>query len=450
MPPLNPGSARPAPFSAEDKVISTMPVFLSPELAAKMTVMSFPLQTANSESPLQLESVRLKKNNAIVEMDMAFPASDDHLDGEKVARWGDLEALTFKSTNVKSVCHYAVGKVVSTTNSKRELHLVPLDSNYQMRPTFPHIEREDVMNDETGEGAAKSQQQQMALNSANGVDNNEDNEEGGDGLRAIQYKKKESERTTTAKKSSYAFKRSEEAKEPWMDLEVQSNLTPHAIRYKAALQCKNKANKLEFKTTDYVAELNYLEELQEKKRMENDEQFDGAQEVISNPEQAVNKIIRSFYTRNAPINTAVMFSAVKSTSKQLLLDAMLTCAWSVRGNWVLKSKHCPFPRSLITARDVTLVLLIDKASFDKGLLKHVIADLKIADDALNHMLKEFAVMKGRHWKMRLNDDLEFGAEYPQVTAASDTGFEEVRARVADYVRNYDALLSEQGVVMVDM
>ena len=84
----------------------------------------------------------------------------------------------------------------------------------------------------------------------------------GDGIRAIQYKKKESERTTSAKKNSYAFKRSEESKEAWMDLNVQSMGTSHALRYATLLPCKDKDNVLKFKDEEYVGSLNYLNEVQ--------------------------------------------------------------------------------------------------------------------------------------------------------------------------------------------
>jgi len=136
--------------------VETIPVFFSPELASKMSLVAYPLQSAASQSPLELESVRLKKDNALLEMDMAFPSDEQHLDAPKIERWKDLDALTFKSTTVIPVCHYAVAKMqVDKTSKARELHFVPLAATYQMRPTFPFIEKEDQVRRSKSEARAK-------------------------------------------------------------------------------------------------------------------------------------------------------------------------------------------------------------------------------------------------------------------------------------------------------
>ena len=176
--------------------------------------------------------------------------------------------------------------------------------------------------------------------------------------------------------------------------------------------------------------------------LENEEQFDGPQETIATSEQAVNKVVRSFYERNTPINTAVLLSSVKTTSPDILLSAMLKCAWVVRGNWVLKSQYSPFPKATKTARDVCLILLIDMVTLDKNLLKEVLSGLGIRNDLLNHMLKEFACVEGRQWKMKLDDDEVFGTEYPEVCVASDAGLEEIRNEVAPYVDAYKEMKQE--------
>ena len=92
---------------------------------------------------------------------------------------------------------------------------MPLANSYQMRPSFPFIEKEDSLYADataapaqTGVAMVRAAADEFAA--ANGGDKG--------GLRNVQYKKKESERTATAKKNTFAYKRAEEMKEPWVRL----------------------------------------------------------------------------------------------------------------------------------------------------------------------------------------------------------------------------------------
>lgn len=320
----------PAPAPASDRVVCEVPVFLSPALASTLTLVDYPLTSSSSASPLELSSVRVKRGCNLLSMSMSFPGSEEHLDQGKLSRWDDLSALEFRSCHVPAVCNYAVGKMVGE-GAGRELHLVPLGSAYQMRPSFPFIEKEDQ--ESAGGEPALAAAAPPPEPAADDADN---------GLRAIQLKKKESERTATAKKNTFAYKRSEEAKEPWANLRIPKGGSAAARRYDSQFLCPAPAKAAPVplapsSAAGYVSSLSYLSELRSRLSEEFAERFDGREERVTSREGAVSKVVRSFYARDAPVNAAVLLCSVMASDPGLLLEALEMCALLVQGNWVLKS-----------------------------------------------------------------------------------------------------------------
>jgi hypothetical protein len=155
----------------------------------------------------------------------------------------------------------------------------------------------------------------------------------GNGLEKVQYKKKESDRTVNARKTSFGHRKKQIEEEDYINLKIVTDPHPSSKLLSTSTASVNFDH-----TSPYIKTLNYLEELNLKKLHENGESYDAiTPSTISTLESALQKIISSFVEGEGPINLSVMLSVINYIDEDVIMLAMRTVGVLVRGNWVINS-----------------------------------------------------------------------------------------------------------------
>ncbi|GMH95425.1 hypothetical protein TrVE_jg2503 [Triparma verrucosa] len=345
---------------------------------------------------------------------------DDNSDGNNPPLSTIMDSITFKSSYVPPVCNVAVGKIrpSKSTKERDEIHLTPIHSHYMMRPGFKHIDDLDVKD---------------------GKDNDfkEMEEEEGNGLEKVQYKKKESDRTVNARKTSFGHRKKQIEEEDYINLKIVTNPHPSSKLLSTSTASVNFDH-----TSPYIKTLNYLEELNLKKLHENGESYDAiSPSTISTLESALQKIISSFVEGEGPINFSVMLSVIDYVDEDVIMFAMRTVGVLVKGNWVINSDLTPYLPDEKLVRDCMIGVFRERGELDKGSLEVAVDKVGVRKDVIERMLKEIAVKKGKVWRCKLEDDVEFGNMYPVVEEEEEKEWNEGRGEVCkEYLEEYERLV----------
>eukprot|EP00752_Nemacystus_decipiens_P016290 g14568.t1 len=182
----------------DDPLDRVLDVYLADELEDHLYLLQYPMRPADRPSSTPL-AVKVKAANHLLEVEHAIKQGGKHFDKNAPAQ---LRQATQKHTGsrVRPATNFGFGVIRSD-----EFHITPVHATMQMRPCFKHIDE------------AKALEIEMDLDDP-------DNDNGGtkapERPQQVSFKKKESERATAARKSTYAYKKSIEDAEPWVPLEV--------------------------------------------------------------------------------------------------------------------------------------------------------------------------------------------------------------------------------------
>lgn len=138
--------------TSDDPVVSTIDVYLSQTLADNLHLFQYPNKTP--QTPLTADdfsSIRIRPNISMIEMDYSIGTDPRHVNLEHSH---NITQLKYKGEKLKTNTTFAVGLLC---NNSTELHLTPLPSIYQLRPSYDHLnESNEVrMVDEHGEELSK-------------------------------------------------------------------------------------------------------------------------------------------------------------------------------------------------------------------------------------------------------------------------------------------------------
>ena len=373
-----------------------------------------------------------------------------------------LTHLMFKSLYVPPVCHYAVGVVKGN-----DLHLVPLSATYQLRPSFEHVDREDASKAPTADGKDAAASASGKANAGQGDNDDEDNnnndgnasgddddddddnnnsnrrkdanknkDKDGDknkqNLQPLQYKKTESDRAASARKNSYAYKRSLEDSEEWVQLAIRARSEADTRR----MLCSRQSHKLAFRPEEYLRSLQYLPAKRDDKSLQGvSADKSGAPATVTS---VVKMIVRAYGASGAPLSFRVFSSSVPSLPPSLLLSSFAVTSWGVRGNFVLRSSLTEYPPAAQIVRDVALLLLVDCGYVERRRLALTVGSLCVKGAVVEHMLKQFAVkVDGRErWVMRVTDDKAFEDEIGDAAEQYARDIDRRREQLKLYVEYY--------------
>ncbi|CAB1119964.1 unnamed protein product [Ectocarpus sp. CCAP 1310/34] len=365
---------------------------------------------------------QVKAANHLLEVEHPIKQGGKHYDKNAP---GQLRRATQKHTGsrVRPATNFAFGVIRSD-----ELHLTPIHATMQMRPCFQHIDE------------AKAQEIEMDL---------DDPDNGGtkeaEKPQQVSFKKKESERATAARKSSYAYKKSIEDAEPWVALEVHGQNDDRSLDEFSRMFVDDDASAnrgtitKEFPPCErYLQGLDYMEEYDE-----NGESFSaggrgrslvdsidlvtagtGTYSPVNLPAAPVQqlggdaKVVA--YLKLAHLVPFSMLLDVTNMSPDAVLQALSVEGRQkgllMRGNWAALPADV-WPRGPPHAADclsVAQCLLHRYGAVSRPDLQRRFPELEpvTLKELLSHIAELDTV--DRRWVPKVKDGLTFGMEYPEI------------------------------------
>ncbi|KAL3938659.1 MAG: hypothetical protein SGBAC_006471 [Bacillariaceae sp.] len=372
----------------EDEIAEEFDVFLSLELANQIQLVQFPLQQSAFSSP---SAARVKPQHCMMELDYAIP--------ENVGEHGGYQIATrcFSSHTIPVSTHMALGKMVNKPGFEG-LHLVPLSRISQMRPTFQHVD------EATASATATTDEDTLAAEA----------ELSSLGRKPLSFQKKESERAAMIRKSTYAYKRMSEESELWQNLTVHEHESmetestmdklPERASQQNLMTLTNRNKTVGPLNDEYISTLNYLPG-KNKVQESNDDEGDAT--------AVVTKLV-NLMEEGWPIPYKILKSQFSSSlSEALLHETLASCAFLVRGNFVLQSKLLSFNQSIAHARTFLLFLFQTIEVVHRRRLEQVYEDDdEVTPEILLMLLKQVGRSTQDGWKLRVEDDPSFGTDHP--------------------------------------
>jgi hypothetical protein len=375
----------------DEEVVREIDVYLSPELANQIYLMQFPL---TQQKMGFLDAARVRPQHCMVELDHKTPD-----DADTFGQY-HMPARTYNSHTVPVLTHMALGKLVDQEGAKG-LHLVPLSRIAQMRPSFAHVDDATSNATSTTDEEIKRQQaEEVKLE-----------------RKPLAFQKKETERAVLARKSSYAYKAASEEAEIWQPLDVhgqgsmasletlQKVVCSHPNKKllvdpgKNALQGKDSLNKT------YVRSLNYLP-LASRGEDETSEKMDLT--------SVVTKLV-GLMLQGWPIPYSLLRKQFQEpVTDQTLFAGLASCAFLVRGNFILQSRFLPMPPAVTQARTFILFLLQTLEVVHRTRLEYVYeGDDDVNSEVILMLLNDVGKKTKQGWTMKIEDGVEFVAKYPE-------------------------------------
>ncbi|RHY27677.1 hypothetical protein DYB32_006622 [Aphanomyces invadans] len=182
--------------ATDDPVVREIPVHLADILRGSIHVVQFPLRPVYRPMTSRPVHAEYKPVNSMLTLDYPVHTEDHYNKDDDM----DMPSrMTLQSSAIAPVSNYAVGVF-----RDGQLHLTPVTSILQMRPTMSHLDDEDEKDDNDMDVSTP-----VAPTSAAAPEEVQ-----------VQVVKRQSERALAAMQNSYAYKRSVIQSEKWMDLTI--------------------------------------------------------------------------------------------------------------------------------------------------------------------------------------------------------------------------------------
>ncbi|KDO23220.1 hypothetical protein SPRG_11152 [Saprolegnia parasitica CBS 223.65] len=187
-------------MAEEDPVVCEIPVHLADFLRGNLHVFQYPLRPVYRGMLNRPASAKYKPENAMVTLE--FPVNTEtNYNSEDHTPLPPMLPLT--SSVVTPVSNYAAGVF-----RKGQLHLTPVSTIMQLRPSLQHLDESDDEASDDDMADVETDKKAEATPDVKEVQ--------------VQFKKRQSERALAAMQSSYAYKRGLIQSEKWIPLRVVS------------------------------------------------------------------------------------------------------------------------------------------------------------------------------------------------------------------------------------
>lgn len=189
---------------AEDKVVRELDVYLhaTPKDRPGLVLLQYPVRN-KERGEERFTGARLRPKNQMLELETPAVTSGSHHDAEAPERM-QLDKRKLSSSLVRPATNYAVG-----TLKDGALHIAPLRTTFQMRPSFAYVD--DDQGDDDDQNAPATTAKAAAPK-----------------LQAVGIKRAPTSREVAVQRTSYAFKRQEQEAEPWQELTIANSDAPEA------------------------------------------------------------------------------------------------------------------------------------------------------------------------------------------------------------------------------
>ena len=218
----------------DDPVVRSINVFLSTTLTSPPiseedipsskpaigSLVQLPAIPVDQTFPFNINQVMYKPKSRLMEMSITtdFKCSSDSSDSDD-----DIDAKkftqTFTSNHVPHVRHQCVGLL-----ENNELHLVPYSDTFQLRYSFRDLDKpapSSASNDDMDDDVFLDHSSSNNNNNSSSIGGEISNDQAGNmavELAPVQFKRKDSERTTALKLASFKHLKQREDQESWKEV----------------------------------------------------------------------------------------------------------------------------------------------------------------------------------------------------------------------------------------
>ena len=517
-----------------DPVIREFDVFLSPALCDQIHLLQFPLQPAGAAVPNNNNNnsndcwteARLKPRHHMLELEQPLPDNlpQRHYGVGEPSAAQYMTKRTWKSTTIPVSTHLCLAKFMLTNDDENvkvgkvlsskkhpspQLHLVPLQHIFQMRPSMRYID-------------ALDEQEQMEQNNRNSNLNNNNASDDEDNVekKPLMFKRKESERAAHARLHSFAYKKASEDAEEWQTLELHHKkksgattrtrtrdmmMSRHfrdknammdddddsdddddddddSAEYQKALEAVQCPQPQQYCMEpasasigrDYIGSLNYMSST---KRSSNNSSSSGMDHNSNNMDQrALARRLTALLRPGWPIPYQVIklhfvnphvsnnnnttnnnHNHNTTVTDEALLRALNTCAIMVRGNFCLKTLPA-CPANIQRVRTFVLLLLQTQGFLRRPKLEAVLlgnnnngtttttTTMIISPDKLQGVLQQVAKRTARGWELRVEDDVAFVTQHAETSQVHLQYWEQQATALDDWLQIYNNSTADNGGV----
>ncbi len=397
--------------------------FTSPPPNMSYYLLQYPMQERNRHmSPIV--GARIKPKNKLLEVTREIDTDGIHYNKNASERLR-LTNLTHSGTYIQPVTSYAIGIV-----RNGDLHLSPLEATMQMRPSFDHLLAElgfdegGVNGEEKGVGGGDISRERLEKREMDGVEK-------------VIYKKKETDRTQAARRSTYKYKLQKEGREPWIDLETRNADHEETESVRKCMLCPLESEDAMFSKgiggtfdTHYNiphphckrdcnagSEIDMVNSSLTSKSniVSHDHQMSGSLPFVHS---GMNNLMG--YVCRAGIISHVMLKELSGVTDDNTIISVLQQSEGVnllRGNWVAPSLDvavCEGNPWLCRARDLIMVLLQMNGFVLRTQIQKILRETH--PDSILIILEGVAILdrRTRCWVPKLPDCPSFVSDYPRV------------------------------------
>ncbi|GAB9465546.1 hypothetical protein Gpo141_00002952 [Globisporangium polare] len=387
----------------DDPIVAEIPVHLAEELRKSIYMVQFPLRPSYRPMPNAPRAARIKPNNNLVQLDYEVDQRSEHFDKD-AEDYLKQKYLRLHSSIVPALTNYTVGVF-----RQGQLHLTPVTSVLQMRPSLAHID--DAVEEEEDDMEVTAEQEQKEAAAANEVKEVQ-----------FQFKKKQSERAISAIQSSYAFKKQQINAEQWRELQVMDKNSAAADEeFEHLFSERDEEVTTAMSPEEYLKALRYRTNADETAlttSLVDAEEKEEKAAGLERPEvHAKHADVVQILSTDHIIHFDVLKRLVPKLGEDELLDALKHVAISVRGRLLVKSSLACRDAAGVKARNAILEELSKKSI---GVRRMDVAEKhSLCPDATKKTLEDFATLDSvsRTWTFKLGADDSFAKRFPAVAKA---------------------------------
>eukprot|EP01105_Mastigella_eilhardi_P017249 TRINITY_DN3966_c0_g3_i1.p1 TRINITY_DN3966_c0_g3~~TRINITY_DN3966_c0_g3_i1.p1 ORF type:complete len:337 (-),score=126.24 TRINITY_DN3966_c0_g3_i1:182-1192(-) len=314
----------------EDYVVREIDVYMTNKLSNLLCMLQYPTRPA--WRPLDtslLNEVRLKPNLQKLEVEYAIKP------GPTLNEEGELQVnkFTMTSSSVPCLTNYAVGILrenkgwPSAEQQNDQLHLTPLHTILQMRPSLAYLDEADT-------ARRKEMKEQDATEEGAEVEMHDEQPQ----ALQVTFKKKETQKALQARKQSAAYLMKLEEEESWVKLKLFDNTAPENMAVFDKLVCTNDAairwNVSRRQYLDVLAPLPPLDDYLKKQRETLAKQMLSKDELSRLPPGP--QVLAILKTGGVVHFSKVRALATNAKTDTLVLKLLQDCAVLIRGCWIVK------------------------------------------------------------------------------------------------------------------
>ncbi|CEG38827.1 dna-directed rna polymerase iii subunit rpc5-like protein [Plasmopara halstedii] len=389
----------------DDPIVREIPVHLADELRRNLYMVQFPLRPTYRPMPEPPHRARIKPQNQLMQLDFPVDQRSEHFD-QDAEDYIKQKHLRLQSSSVPALSNYAVGVF-----RQGQLHLTPLTSIMQMRPSLSHID--DAANEEEEDLEEKIEPPPAELKEVQ-----------------FQFKKKQSERAISAIQNSYAYKKQQIDAENWIELQVQDKNSCGAEEEFENLFSEKEEEVVSTMTPDqYIKALQYRTVASDDKTASNnpahvhtdDEEKEDAMDFIPQilPDGLDTKYleVQRLLKTDQIMHFDMLATLLPTLSEKDICDALKHIAIHARGRLLPISALVCRGETMVRTRNYIIQAL---SQAPNGVTRTELAETFSLDaDAVKTILSEVAVLESttRTWKFRLGPDDSFIQRFPTLAKA---------------------------------